>query len=262
MPPKQVRAREMASQAIPPVPIGPHQTTSNALHRIKFLGELHRWPNFFRGIESYIQSTRWSTKAIKYTHTSGNPEAESHLIVDEAGLQGLFNHSIGYLVGKILEVQSIDLQFADFRCLGSQYAKTPDSILMTTNTATPELKMLGELKVWWIEEHDLVEAYGNESALRRLLAQPIQYMKDLNCMYGFMSNYQQTIFLRQQFICGKWVVDYSPVILASTSYIKTDLGDFLATPIVSLRQCFLAIAHQAQTQGPVSNLTPNWQWVM
>ncbi|GAB1199651.1 hypothetical protein APSETT444_009008 [Aspergillus pseudonomiae] len=52
-------------------------------------------------------------------------------------------------------------------------------ILMTKNT---QLKVVGELKVPWVYERGMREAYGEEAMLRPLLAQPIKYMKDLNCI--------------------------------------------------------------------------------
>ncbi|KAJ5968738.1 hypothetical protein N7501_004986 [Penicillium viridicatum] len=250
MPAKQARVREVAAQALPPLPQGRNHTKSNALHDIEYVGELRHWFDFLRFVEGYTQGQRWSNKVIKYTSRSGDHEAESHLIGDETGLQGLFNHSVGFIVGKILEAQSINLQFADFKCLGHPYSNTPDSILMTSSA---QLRIVGELKVPWVPAHEMSEAYTDETMLRYLLAQPIQYMKDLNCMYGFMSNYRETIFLRQVFTGGRWVVEYSPVIQSSTSYVKTDLLNPLAEPIVSLRQCFLAVAALAQGQGPVNN---------
>lgn len=82
-------------------------------------------------------------------------------------------------------------------------------------------------------------------------------------MYGFLSNYEETIFLRQEFIEGRWIVDYSPVIWGSTSYVKSDLPNFQATSTVSVRrQCFLAIGKLAEMQGPVDNQTPISEWVV
>jgi hypothetical protein len=234
MPAKQCRPREVASQALPPLPLGPNYTKSNALHDIEYVGKLRRWSNFLRFVERFVQDQRWSNTLIKYAPGLADPEAESHLIGDETGIQGVFNHSVGFMVGKVLQAQSIDIRFADFKCLGNNYTNTPDSILMTTNA---ELKAVGELKVPWVYEHKMSEVYHEPTMLRHLLAQPIRYMRDLNCMYGFLTTYSETIFLRQEFIEDKWVVDYSPVIQASTSYIKTDLQEIRATPVVSLRQC-------------------------
>jgi hypothetical protein len=82
---------------------------------------------------------------------------------------------VGFIVGKILEALSIDLEFADFKCLGRSYANTPDSILMTKNA---QLKVVGEIKVFWVDEHDMTEAYNDETCIRHLLAQPIRWLFD------------------------------------------------------------------------------------
>lgn len=62
-------------------------------------------------------------------------------------------------------------------------------------TKNVQLKFVGELKVPWVDEHEISEAYEGETMLRHLLAQPIKYIKNLNCMHGFMSNYCETMFL-------------------------------------------------------------------
>ncbi|KAJ5405263.1 hypothetical protein N7465_006547 [Penicillium sp. CMV-2018d] len=159
MPANQARVREVASQALPPLPLVPNHTKSSAIHNIGYVGEIHRWSNFLRFVETYVQGQRWSNRVIKYTHRVGDPEAESNLIGDETGLQGVFNHS----------AQSIGLEFADFKCLGNPYANTPDSIMMTTNG---QLKVVGELKAPWVEEHKMSEE--KKTMLRHLLAQPIK----------------------------------------------------------------------------------------
>ncbi|OQD60011.1 hypothetical protein PENPOL_c033G07087 [Penicillium polonicum] len=169
MPAKQARVREVASQALPPLPLGPNHTKSNAIHNIRYVGEIHRWSNFLRFVQTYVQGQRWSNRVIKYTHRLGDPEVESNLIGDETGLQGVFNHSVGFIVGKILKAQSIGLEFADFKCLGNPDANTPDSIMMTTNG---QLKVVGELKAPWVEEHKMSEE--KKTMLRHLLAQPIK----------------------------------------------------------------------------------------
>lgn len=85
------------------------------------------------------------------------------------------------------------------------------------------------------------------------LAQPINYMWELNCAYGFFSNYEETIFLRQVMDSnGVWRIDYSPVIRSITSYDANNPSS------VSLRQCFFYVGSQASTEGPANNTTPLW----
>jgi hypothetical protein len=68
--------------------------------------------------------------------------------------------------------------------------KWPTSIHIMAN-GNNQLNVVGELK-----------AHDDEELLQARLAQPIKYMQELNCMYGFVSNYEETIFLRQQLING------------------------------------------------------------
>lgn len=42
-------------------------------------------------------------------------------------------------------------------------------------------------------------------------------MNETNLKYGFMSNYNETIFLRQGFVGGQWELQYSPIIKHSTA---------------------------------------------
>lgn len=118
-----------------------------------------------------------------------------------------------------------------------------------------DLKIVGELKAPWVTEHHIHRRLANEDLLREILAQPIMYMQDLGCMYGFLSTYEETIFLRQVVDNnGVWRVEYSPVVLSSTTY------DRLTTtpPVVSVRQCFFYMGLNALNQGPVNNTSTGW----
>jgi hypothetical protein len=58
------------------------------------------------------------------------------------------------------------------------------------------------------------------------------YMQDLQCVYGFLGVYGDTIFLRQVVDNqGIWRIEYSPVICASTMYAKGNAN----SPVVSAR---------------------------
>jgi hypothetical protein len=179
------------------------------------------------------------------------------VVGDEHGVQARFSQSFGTVLSHIFGAQGIDLVFGDFKCLGNPYTGTPDVILMDNTSA---LKVVGELKVPWISKHILHTRYHDQDELRMVLAQPINYMQDLDCMYGFLSTYAETMFIRQRMINGTWTVEYSPVIHGSTSYVRSTSP--LGTPIVSAKQCFLYVASLASQQGPVHNPTPKPLWVL
>lgn len=57
---------------------------------------------------------------------------------------------------------------------------------MILKNDTNELKVIGELKVPWVAQHEM-GYFCDETDLRTLLAQRINYMQDLTCIYGFLS---------------------------------------------------------------------------
>lgn len=117
------------------------------------------------------------------------------------------------------------------------------------------LKVVGELKVPWITEHHIQPRLTRDRLLRKILAQPIKYMQDLGCMYGFLSTYEETIFLRQVIDNnGVWRIEYSPVILSSTTYDRPETQP----PIVSVKQCFFYVGINASMHEPVNNRSPGW----
>lgn len=48
--------------------------------------------------------------------------------------------------------------------------------------------------------------------MRTILAQPIQYMLELDVKYGWISTYEQSIFLRQTFEDNSWRIEYSAIL--------------------------------------------------
>lgn len=117
------------------------------------------------------------------------------------------------------------------------------------------LKLVGELKTPWVGEHQIKRRIANDRLLREILAQPIMYMKDLGCMYGFLTTYDETIFLRQVVDNnGVWRIEYSPVILSSTTYDRR----MTTSPVVSVKQCFFYVGLNTLNQGPVNNMSTGW----
>lgn len=118
---------------------------------------------------------------------------------------------------------SIKLAFADFKCAGVDYGNTPDIIALNENSGVVNIKLVGELKVPWVEEHSLDGAdFNDHKILACKLAQPLRDMQQLRCEYGFISTYEETVFLRQyQSPGGTWEVWYSPAVQSSSYYIPT-----------------------------------------
>ncbi|KAJ5956345.1 hypothetical protein N7501_010624 [Penicillium viridicatum] len=81
--------------------------------------------------------------------------------------------------------RAINLYFADFKSSGSLQD-------MAGNTIS---KMVGELKVPWVDDHNLQAAIYDLPPFWQKVAQPVRDMQALGCEYGFISTYNHTIFL-------------------------------------------------------------------
>lgn len=255
---KQIRVREAVKEALPRLLTTGFHTNSSALHRLVYRGELHHWPDFCQDVRTAMNGQQWSNRVIKLNLDSRDIDQNKVFVGDEAGVQGRFQEAIGQTLGKVFEAQGLDIQFADFKCLPNLGNKTPDCIM---KTSTNQLKLVGELKAPWVSQHHIKDALRDlpflpRSHFRVLIAQVLKYMKDLGCMYGFLSNYEETIFLRQRYNGTTWVVDFSPVILASSVSAPG-----LPSPMVSARECFFYIATLAHQQGMVTNPLPSNSWV-
>ena len=238
--------------AAPRLELGPHHTTSSALHNLEFKGDLRPWPGFLSAVQSMHESYAWRNECLGLSLRTRDPYTYGNVVVgDEHGVQGRFHKYFGDTMNAVFNSQLMGMRLADFKCIQSTYSGIPDVILMDESH---ELKDVGELKVPWIRDHNIVKYYYQRDSLRKVLAQPIQYMQALGCVYGFLSNYDQTIFLRQLVDSqGVWRIKYSPVIRASTAYKSSDVN-----PVVSVKQCLFYVACDAMNQSLVHNTTPLW----
>ncbi|KAJ5363119.1 hypothetical protein N7541_003963 [Penicillium brevicompactum] len=52
--------------------------------------------------------------------------------------------------------------FADFKCSGSSYKDPPDVLALSEDSGVANIKIVGELKVPWVEGHSLDAADEND----------------------------------------------------------------------------------------------------
>ncbi|EPS31619.1 hypothetical protein PDE_06574 [Penicillium oxalicum 114-2] len=245
---------KLIASAVPQLLVGQYHTESSALHDAQFVGILRPWQGFESSVRATHQSHSWRSETLALKMMTRDPYASGNLIVgDKHGLLTRFHKYFGDVLNSIFQSHSIGMRFADFKCAGSGHKNTPDTIMMDDNY---EVKVAGELKTPWVRQHRLEGFFHKPILLRKVLAQLIQYMQHADCVYGFLSNYEETIFLRQrQDEQGLWRIEYSPVIRSSETYNKYGRGNL---PAVSVRQCFFYVGCEALAQRAANNTTPDW----
>ena len=152
----------------------------SALYDLEFTGESQPWPGFLSAVQITLQTRD------PYTYD---------------------------VLNSIFTSQSKGICFADFKCVRSTLTGTPDVILKDDNHV---LEVVGELKVPWVREHFLDDKLDDDE-LRSILAQPIICIQRLGCVYGFLSNYNETIFPRQ--LLDDQGIDKSPCCLYQAVFL-------------------------------------------
>ncbi|OJJ45690.1 hypothetical protein ASPZODRAFT_69121 [Penicilliopsis zonata CBS 506.65] len=193
-------ASNLLLKPLPDLDVAARHTTSHALYQIHFVGILQPWANFEAEVANTYNGQTWNLQAIASKLTgnflAGSVHEERVFVCDERGIQGRLEGRAGTALGAVFKAQNQDLKLGAFKGAlppHPGYRKAPDFVLMTQAHMA---KVVGEAKSPWISEHHLEDLY----------------MFDLRLKHGFLTTYNQTVFLRKVDVGRAWGLEYSPVI--------------------------------------------------
>ncbi|RWQ94897.1 hypothetical protein C8Q69DRAFT_498721 [Paecilomyces variotii] len=157
--------------------------------------------------------------------------SECYVVGNEIGVSGRFKK-----IGP-------GLTFGDPQAGTPLYGKSSRTVADSTvqcNKDPGTIWIVDEMKAPWTTGLNVTP-----KKLAKLLGQVARYMDDNETLYGFYSTYNETVFLKRT---GKYTFQVSPVI-NHDSVSSHEFGQ------VSLRECFLAIAHMAGEKWRYSRRT-------
>ncbi|KAJ5894550.1 hypothetical protein N7495_006241 [Penicillium taxi] len=162
-------------------------------------------PNFIINFQATLNSQEsWSTRIICFRADSPKtiPACNKEIVTSR------LHNQLGHYLDKMLQAQQINVQYGGFKSANINYSGKPDLAIL--DKVTIQVMGVGEVKTPWVWEHDLE---GLDDAGRTIaFAQTLGYMHELHLKHGFITNYEQTIFLEQIMVNGQVTVLYSPVI--------------------------------------------------
>ncbi|DAA77265.1 TPA_exp: Uncharacterized protein A8136_6525 [Trichophyton benhamiae CBS 112371] len=219
------------------------------------------------------------TKPLSYTNyevaqNSSCLDHEHYLCGDEQSVCGRFAQNVLGPVTAVAFANGVKARFGDFKvCAESQgEADVPDFVAVhctaknlhaleqLDSSEVPYLKFVGEAKTPW--RHDLGKIHHDfttrkKSTIDRALGQIAKYMYDHKMRYGFLTTYDETIFLKQECFEGStWG-------LLISSPIPFDTSANWGTRTVSLRQClyYLMCVTEEPKNRIANNTTPRHKWI-
>jgi hypothetical protein len=141
------------------------------------VGILEHWSSFGAEVLATYQDTPWQTLNATIKYRSRNPDnpaaidSEHFLCGGEPGVQARMQSNLAQVMSAVCAASGVDLTFGDYysttdRATG---ASTPDMAIMTS---AGEIRALGELKVPWVPDHQLlaaIERPDSSQSLRHIL---------------------------------------------------------------------------------------------
>ncbi|RAL07825.1 uncharacterized protein BO97DRAFT_355503, partial [Aspergillus homomorphus CBS 101889] len=231
--------RDIVLEIPPPLLGGPNRTESNAIHPIYLKGDLYPWSGFRQEVINHWQSYPWrampaALAAQTFPPTTATTNTEFVYAADENGLQDRWNQNIGQIMGVVFDSQRMDMRLADFKANLSDCTEVLDSVICTTGG---QAIAVGEFTVFWVDSHEF---------------QIAEYMAALGLKHGYLSIYNQTIFLKVEVPAGKRYTGlfYSDVINRSDTS-------------VTLRQAFFYFAIKTRSDiYHTVQISRNAQWTV
>ncbi|KAJ6111476.1 hypothetical protein N7523_007537 [Penicillium sp. IBT 18751x] len=249
---RAITALQAINNNLPKLLEGPFLTTSSALKRWEYVGPLQEWPGYK---DEVVQSCDEITNELTLWYVDGPPQESNDLAADEYMIETSFvNHEIsllGRIQALVFMVVNLVLQYHQHQVRFSDYGSAqkppnprgkPDHVLV--NQAF-QIKAVGDIKVWWIDVHQLGPCLVETAWLRHILAQPVDYMLEYQCKYGFITT------------DGTWGIEHSPLVLRSDRADVSTSGE----AVLSTRQCFYHLACAVEQDGDVNNPTPRKDWI-
>ncbi|WEW58793.1 hypothetical protein PRK78_004261 [Emydomyces testavorans] len=260
-------AFDLVTAALPPLIISPYATSSRAFSRIEYKQTLIYWTGFEERVRQNLKSQTMNpvplAHCLKTPHSFHLSNELSCCSDDESIADRLYNN-VGQVMEAVFDVQNLDLRVVDFKtyqAMVSPGVKVPDMVIMHSDTS---LGLIGEVQAPW--KHYLSVRRLHECELRRCLGPIARDMHTRKCKYGFLSTYDETIFLKQgphPFRAGEWALWYSDIIFGNQNSMDIDStspADLHGK--VSLRECFLYLGNKiAARQDTAHNPTDVSQWV-
>lgn len=153
-------ARGVILSPLPDLEAGANRTSSHALHPEAFVGIEEDWSSFFIDVMRFFESTPWRS----YTNTISYRPAPNAIAAtifaehvpcgDETNLQSRFIQNVNQQLNAACKSTGVDMVMTDYKsCTNHPVSGIPDIVALDRAGI---LKVVGEMKVFWINEHNLL----------------------------------------------------------------------------------------------------------
>jgi hypothetical protein len=175
------KAKAVLKERCPDLALSAHATASNAIHDTNFVGTLHPWTNFEVDVEDSCATFDWTQLGQVLSHKpKGDPGAaylsHEHIVCDNAtSVRNRFQNNVGQVISAALRATGQSLAFGDYKAsLGSPGLSQIVPDVVGIFTIQGSLRVVGEVKTPWVEDHDLELQSSTTTSFRHRLGEQTQ----------------------------------------------------------------------------------------
>ncbi|KAJ5194400.1 hypothetical protein N7491_001738 [Penicillium cf. griseofulvum] len=154
----------------------------------------HEWTSFKDDVRQIIQNTDLNG-LVPCTDVTG----DTYVVGSELGLTGRFDKHVCDAVSLACKSAGIPLQFGDRQATLPPTDVIPDVVLLQPGQYRKTILPI-ELKTFWtvrLDAYQIGAGWSSISPLQCHLGQLIEKMRDNNTVYGVLSTYTHTVFLKR-----------------------------------------------------------------
>ncbi|KAL8651994.1 MAG: hypothetical protein Q9210_002946 [Variospora velana] len=271
-------SEDLTKRRMPPLVVNGLRTFSVSQSNHIFIGSMTRWDDFEMEVREVFRQQAWNPGpqgAITWERQNNFYDREQVACATESGVSSRFLHQVGHTMTCVGMELRMGLRFGDWHGATKQ---KPD---ITIWKQSHESLVAGEVKTPWTLDLGAMMAheYSNrESFMReftRCIGQVANYMKTYRYKYGFLTTYNDTVFVKHEICEGPMATanglsSGSPEsMLWYSNPIRHDI-ESLAVPQnsgplayrerVSLRECMLYLMRKVEVDGTHQNLDFGKKW--
>ncbi|KAJ5893476.1 hypothetical protein N7495_005167 [Penicillium taxi] len=212
-------------------------TQNASISGIKFnLDNLTEWNTFSRDIHNALQTVDLDVMVPVDVKT------DKYIIGSELGLTGRFTKHVCDPVVNALIAVRVPLRFADRQAIPPPATMIADIVLSKRDVTPPSVIMVIELKTLWTFDLDAcITSPLDQMLLTHIephIGQLVAQMRESSAIYGVLSTYQATVFLRR---------DSDTKFSISQPALRHRAG---SPAMPSVKQCVMGLALLANSTAP------------
>ncbi|KAL9598458.1 MAG: hypothetical protein Q9219_004494, partial [cf. Caloplaca sp. 3 TL-2023] len=194
-------SKDLVMSEIPELRQSSERTVSGSQSNQMFTGYMDKWTDFEKEVRDRFVGQQWPQHALIWEESNTHLSifSEQLMVANEKGVAGRFLQQVGHIMTGVGLDTGMRLRFGDWYKPHERFL--PDITIWDDQNVS---RVAGEVKTPWTINLGAIMNYEDQDlgtfrqAFTHTAGQIANYMKKHEYKYGFLTNYESTIFFKQE----------------------------------------------------------------